>query len=489
MALVECRGTAQVIFSSFNFFIFFAAFFALYAAATSYRQRAAILLLASIIFYASWKPAYLVLLFTSLGLNYLIYSALFRSRKLSTLVLGLALNLTLLGAMKYLVLLVDTWFAGIAFLNGTTPHHAPDWIHWALPLGISFYTFHMLSVMIDVYRGDWTRHIRFRIWVLYVTFFPHMIAGPILRASELVDQLESLKPLRAEDVRLGALIFLGGLIKKVLFADNLADLTDFLFAHPDQLGFVTAWAASIAFGLQIYFDFSGYSEMAIGMACAMGIILPRNFLYPYISRNPQEFWRRWHMTLSRWLRDYLYISLGGSRCSPIRTHANILITMLLGGLWHGANWTFVFWGFLHGMYLIGHRLLIKFYEYLHFPTGPKWSKVLSLAGWPVTMALVSFTWVFFRAPGFTEAWTISAAMLGIGATSAAEPVLRTFVWIGLGLATLTALLEPLLVQLFERGYTRWWSTPWPIRSLAYFGVAMLLIMFGGSTQKFIYFDF
>lgn len=478
-----------MIFSSFQFFVFFAVFLALYSAATSYRQRAAVLLAASIIFYASWKPAYLILLFASLGANYLIYSWLYRTRKLSVLVLGLALNLTLLGAVKYLALLITTWLTAFAFMRGGTVMPAPAWVNWALPLGISFYTFHMLSVMIDVYRGDWTNHIRFRIWCLYVTFFPHMIAGPILRASELVTQLEHLKPVRADEVRLGALIFLGGLIKKVLLADNLAGVADQLFTQPGHLGFATAWAATTAFGLQVYFDFSGYSEMAIGLARSMGIVLPRNFLYPYISRNPQEFWRRWHMTLSRWLRDYLYISLGGSRCSAVRTHVNIMITMLLGGLWHGANWTFVFWGLLHGVYLVGHRLLVKLYERLNLAGKPRISKLLSLAGWPVTMALVSFTWVFFRAPNFGDAWTISAAMLGIGTIPLVEPSLRTYVWVGLGAAALVALLEPVLVRVLERTDNHWWHLHWSIRGLAYFGVAMLLILFGGSSQKFIYFDF
>jgi Predicted membrane protein involved in D-alanine export len=211
--------------------------------------------------------------------------------------------------------------------------------------GHQLYTFHMLSVMIDVYRGEWTRRISFRSWWLYVSFFPHMIAGPILRASELVAQLENLAPLKAADVKLGALIFMVGLVKKVLFADNLSPLADGLFAHPEQLDFYSAWFAATAFALQIYFDFSGYSEMAIGLARVFGVTLPRNFLYPYTSQSVREFWQRWHITLSRWLRDYLYISLGGNRHGRARNLINLMTTMLLGGLWHGAAWTFVVWGF------------------------------------------------------------------------------------------------------------------------------------------------
>lgn len=478
-----------MIFSSFQFFVFFAAFLALYGVAKSYRQRAALLLVASILFYASWKPAYLVLLFASLSINYWIYTALFRTRKLGYLVLGLTLNLALLGTVKYLVLLIETWLAISAYIGGEPAASVPTWVNWALPLGVSFYTFHMLSVMIDVYRGDWTRHIRFRVWCLYVTFFPHMIAGPILRASELVEQLEQLQPLRAEAVRLGALIFIGGLIKKVLFADNLSGLADGLFAQPDSLGLATAWIATTAFGLQIYFDFSGYSEMAVGLACMLGVNLPRNFLYPYISRNPQEFWRRWHMTLSRWLRDYLYISLGGSRCSVSRMHINLMLTMVLGGLWHGANWTFVFWGFLHGLYLVGHRLLSQLYVRLDVAAKPRMASALSLAGWPFTMILVSFTWVFFRAPSFHDAWTISGAMLGMTNPAGAEPTIRLYVLVGLAAAALVAVAEPLIVRNLARAQACWWARPWAVRGLAYFSVAMLLILFGGSSQKFIYFDF
>ena len=290
----------------------------------------------------------------------------------------------------------------------------PGWADWALPLGISFYTFHMLSVMIDVYRGEWTHRISFRAWWLYVTFFPHMIAGPILRASELVEQLENLQPLKAASVKLGALVFMAGLIKKVLFADNLSLLTDELFSHPDALDFYMAWLATTAFALQIYFDFSGYSEMAIGLALVFGVTLPRNFLHPYTSRSVREFWQRWHITLSRWLRDYLYFSLGGNRRGKSRNLANLMITMLLGGLWHGAAWTFVFWGFLHGGYLVLHRLLLDLYSRLGVRANSVSARGLSWLGWPVTLALVWVSWVFFRAHSFHDAWIIVAAMLGLG---------------------------------------------------------------------------
>ncbi|MBS1211276.1 MAG: rane bound O-acyl transferase, family protein, partial [Proteobacteria bacterium] len=397
-----------MVFSSPTFLLFFAVLLLFYAGARNYRERAAVILVGSLIFYASWKPVYLILLGLSVSLNYLIYSGLSVTRSKRLLVAGLVLNLGFLGVVKYLGMVLESLLGLGAWLDMPLIGAPPGWVGWALPLGISFYTFHMLSVMIDVYRGEWTHRISFRAWWLYVTFFPHMIAGPILRASELVEQLENLQPLKAKDIQLGALIFMAGLIKKVVFADNLAPLADELFAHPATLDLYTAWLAATTFALQIYFDFSGYSEMAIGLALTLGVVLPRNFLHPYTSRSVREFWQRWHITLSRWLRDYLYISLGGNRRGRARNLANLMITMLLGGLWHGAAWTFVFWGFLHGAYLVLHRLLLDMYARLGVLDGSLVSRALSWLGWPVTLALVWLTWVFFRAPTFHDAWIMTA---------------------------------------------------------------------------------
>ena len=364
----------------------------------------------------------------------------------------------------------------------------PDWVDWALPLGISFYTFHMLSVMIDVYRGEWTHRISFRAWSLYVTFFPHMIAGPILRASELVEQLENLQPLQAKDIKLGALIFMAGLIKKVLFADNLAPLANELFSRPEALDFYMAWLATTAFALQIYFDFSGYSEMAIGLARMFGVVLPRNFLYPYTSLSVREFWQRWHITLSRWLRDYLYFSLGGNRKGMPRNLANLMITMLLGGLWHGASWTFVFWGFLHGTYLVLHRLLLDFYRWLGVLNGSFASRTLSWLGWPVTLALVWVTWVFFRMPTFHDAGIMTAAMLGLSSTTEA-PTVRYYVQVLVWGSLLLTLLEPRIELGLRHSLQRWGQLHFTLRGMVYAGLALTIIFFGGSSQKFIYFDF
>lgn len=477
-----------MVFSSPTFLVFFAVLLLFYAGARNYRERAAVILAGSLIFYASWKPAYLILLVGSVSINYLIYSALSATRSKRLLVVGLVLNLGFLGVVKYLGMALESLLGLGAWLEMPLISAPPNWVDWALPLGISFYTFHMLSVMIDVYRGEWRHRISFRAWWLYITFFPHMIAGPILRASELVEQLENLQPLKAENIKLGALIFMAGLIKKVLFADNLAPLADELFSRPEALDFYTAWLAATAFGLQIYFDFSGYSEMAIGLALIFGVVLPRNFLHPYTSRSVREFWQRWHITLSRWLRDYLYISLGGNRRGMPRNLANLMITMLLGGLWHGAAWTFVFWGFLHGAYLVMHRLLLDLYSRLGVVAGSLTARMLSWLGWPVTLALVWITWVFFRAPTFHDAWLITTAMLGL--SHPAEPVvLRSYVQVLVWASLMLTLFEPRIEQGLKKGLNRWAQLHFTLRGTAYAGVVLVIIFFGGSSQTFIYFDF
>lgn len=477
-----------MVFSSPSFLLFFAVLLLFYASARSYRERAAVILVGSLIFYASWKPVYLILLTVSVSLNYLIYSGLTATRSRRLLTFGLVLNLGFLGVVKYLGMALESLLGLSAWLDMPLFGAPPAWGDWALPLGISFYTFHMLSVMIDVYRGEWTHRISFRAWWLYVTFFPHMIAGPILRASELVEQLENLQPPKAADLKLGALIFMAGLIKKVLFADNLAPLADELFSRPEALDFYAAWLAATVFALQIYFDFSGYSEMAIGLALVFGVVLPRNFLHPYTSRSVREFWQRWHITLSRWLRDYLYISLGGNRRGMPRNLANLMITMLLGGLWHGAAWTFVFWGFLHGSYLVLHRMLLEGYKRLGVVDGSTVSRTLSLMGWPLTLALVWVTWVFFRAPSFHDAWLITAAMLGLRDVSDA-PAVRAYVQLLVWGSLLLVLLEPRIERALAQGLQRWGQLHFSLRGSVYAGVVLAVIVLGGSSQKFIYFDF
>jgi alginate O-acetyltransferase complex protein AlgI len=479
-----------VIFSSVSFLLFLAATLAVYAFAKTQHQRAVVMLAASLLFYASWRPAYLVLLGASLVLNYRVYCSLLESRSRGLLVTAVTLNLVWLGVIKYLAFVTETVFSLSGLAGFATPPHAPAWMHWALPLGISFYTFHMLSAMLDVYRGVWAKPVSFGRWCLYVSFFPHLIAGPILRPGQLIDQLGELAPIKANALRLGGAIFVGGLVKKMLLADNLAPIADAAYGHPAALGAAAAWIGTLAFAFQIYFDFSGYSEMAIGLARLFGVSLPRNFLYPYISRNPSEFWRRWHITLSAWLRDYLYIPLGGSRGGSLQTGINLMLTMLLGGLWHGASWTFVAWGGLHGLYLIAHRALLAFCARLGVRPGGAVASALSLAGLPLTSLFVLVTWVFFRSDGFGAALQVLAAMTGGQSAAAVAPVFRRYEMGLVALAGTLAVLEPALVGYFQRrGVALWWQVPYPLRGLAYAALTLILIAFGGTTQKFIYFDF
>lgn len=475
-----------MIFSQPIFFVFLAALLCVYSVCRTQTERAVTLLVGSLIFYASWKPAYLILLVLSVSLNYLFYSELARTRSKRLLVIALVLNLALLGSIKYLGMLIDSVISMAALAGHADTGLDSSWTHWALPLGISFYTFHMLSVMIDVYRGDWNTRISFRAWWLYISFFPHMVAGPILRASELVEQLERLGPLQVRDLKLGALIFMGGLIKKVLFADNFAGLADELWADPERLDTATAWLAVTAFALQIYFDFSGYSEMAIGLARAFGVTLPRNFLYPYISRNPQEFWQRWHITLSRWLRDYLYVSLGGNRSGQARTIANLMITMVLGGLWHGAAWNFVIWGFLHGSWLAAHRMVKP---WLPAPRSSPARTAYAIASWAFSLTVVWVTWVFFRATTTDSALMMCARMFGLSASEGPPPDVRSYVWGLTAFTGLLVLLEARMVSLADVELKRWAQTPAALRGIVYASVILAVIVFGGSTQRFIYFDF
>lgn len=479
-----------MIFSSFSFLVFLIATLALYGAARNTRERAALMLAASLIFYASWKPAYLLLLMASLGVNYLLYLRIVASRSRAVLVLGVTLNLVFLAAAKYLAFFTESLIVLAGFAGLAAPTESPGWMHWALPLGISFYTFHMLSAMFDAYRGEWAKHVTFPRWCLYVTFFPHLIAGPILRPGQLIDQLGELAPLRADNFRLGGTIFAAGLIKKTLFADNLAPIADAAFNNPVGLDITSAWIGTLAFAFQIYFDFSGYSEMAVGLARMFGVVLPRNFLYPYISRSPTEFWRRWHITLSLWLRDYLYIALGGNRRGGLRTFFNLMATMVLGGLWHGASWTFVIWGALHGTYLIGHRLLNVGLEWIGLRGESRLARLLSMAGMPLTFVLVLITWVFFRAASFTDACTVLGAMFGQSATLATVVHFRLYEMGIVGVSALLVAVEPLLVTTLQRhGILWWWRVPFWLRGVAYAMLTLMVVAFGGVTQKFVYFDF
>jgi alginate O-acetyltransferase complex protein AlgI len=480
-----------MLFNTVDFLIFLAAVMALYTGARNPLQRSVVLLLGSLFFYAMSSLGYLLLLLASLSVNYGFYRVLLKERSRAVMTLAVTVNLLSLGTCKYSVFLVENALRLRALFVPATGDVPPEWMHWALPLGISFYTFHMLSVMIDVYRGHWTRAVPFRVWTLYVTFFPHMIAGPILRASELVDQLQVLPPLRLDNVRLGTAIFVAGLFKKVLLADHLGPLVDEIFGRPESATPFVAWVGILAFSMQLYFDFSGYSEMAIGLARMFGVTLPRNFLYPYLACNPRDFWNRWHMTFSRWLRDYLYFSLGGNRGGFWRANWNLMLTMLIGGLWHGASWGFVFWGFLNGLFLMGHRALNWCFAQLGLGEAWRRNPLWLICGWMTTLALLAFSRSFFRAETWEDAWILVFAMLGAPAASAEVLVVRKLHLALLGFSYLVMYVEPRLVKLAVAHdlVNRWARMPILVRGAGYAAAVLVLAVFGGSAQNFVYFDF
>jgi alginate O-acetyltransferase complex protein AlgI len=317
--------------------------------------RKLILLLASYIFYMWWNPAFILLIIFSTLVDFTIGRRLAAEESLSKrrlyLVISMTANLGLLFIFKYAGLFGDS-LLGIMRMLG----HEPSWVsvNLTLPVGISFYTFQTMSYTIDIYRRKIEPTHKPLDFALFVAFFPQLVAGPIVRAATFLPQLKDDIKIRCGQGTF--FLILRGLAKKVLIADNLAVFVDPVFSNPGAWPSVIIWIATIGFAIQIYCDFSGYSDIAIAIARILGFTLPLNFNHPYSARNPAVYWTRWHISLSSWLRDYLYISLGGSRGSALLTYRNLMLTMLLGGLWHGANWNYLIWGFLHGSILIIHRL-------------------------------------------------------------------------------------------------------------------------------------
>jgi alginate O-acetyltransferase complex protein AlgI len=332
------------------------------------------------------------------------------ARRKLLVTIALVYSLGILGLFKYFNFFVDSFreMAGIAPDAGST-------LDLILPAGISFYTFQTLSYTIDVYRRDLRQCARFSDFALFVAFFPQLVAGPIVRASEFLPQLETPRTLSWERAYDGFRQFTLGLFKKVFIADRLAAFIDPGFENAASLSGPTLWLVVIAYAVQIYCDFSGYSDMAIGIARAMGYDFTRNFDHPYLATSIQDFWRRWHISLSTWLRDYLYVPLGGNRRGRFRTYLNLFLTMVLGGLWHGANWTFVIWGAWHGIALALDRLLTG----KDSGRGPRPVTrrlpgfLRSLLGWTLTMLIVLVGWVFFRSPDAETALSILGRMASL----------------------------------------------------------------------------
>ncbi|NWF74645.1 MAG: MBOAT family protein [Nitrospirae bacterium] len=375
---------------------------------------------ASLFFYGWWNPSYLWLIVASIAVNYLIGRRLLKdgaglSEKKWTLAAGIAVNLTLLGYFKYANFFVENWRA----LAGSELQPVPI----ILPIAISFFTFTQIAYLVDAYRGE-AQDNNFLRYSLFVTFFPHLIAGPIVHHRELIPQFarKGLCRFRTKAVAVGVTIFVIGLFKKVVLADGVAQYSTPVFEAARDgvvLSFIDAWGGALAYTFQLYFDFSGYSDMAIGLARMFNVRLPINFNSPYKAVNVIEFWRRWHMTLSRFFREYLYIPLGGNRRGIGRHYANLLGTMLLVGLWHGAGWTFIVWGGLHGVYLLINHAWRRLRQCMgqDLQRSSLYGRGMARL---VTFAAVVIGWVFFRAEDCDVAMHMLHSMLGLNGLSLPE---------------------------------------------------------------------
>ena len=436
-----------------------------------------ILVAASLFFYAWWKPAYLVLLASSVAVNYSLCRAIARNNDSLLLPIGIGLNLALLGYFKYAGFLAAT-------LNGLVGHQVIEVVSLLLPLAISFYTFQQIAFLVDVGRGDVPLPSPLH-YAAAVTFFPHLIAGPIVQYREMLPQFQALgrRGPSAEECAMGAALFTAGLFKKLWIADPCGDIANPIFGAPAgaALSSADAWIGALAYTAQLYFDFSAYSDMALGLAHLLGIVLPRNFESPYQSRSIIEFWRRWHITLSSFLRDYLYFPLGGNRKGPLRRHLNLLLTMTLGGLWHGAGWTFVLWGLLHGLFLSANHLWQSAGLRMH-----------SALAWPVTLLAVVLAWIPFRSATLERALDMYLAMLvagGSGTSSFADG--RSALVVAAALAL--ALWSPNAVALARSSASRRWLAAGRLRPMLTGATLGLLftvsILKLGAASEFLYFNF
>lgn len=473
-----------MLFNSLTFLVFLGVILALHNTPLPWRVRKLALLVGSYIFYAAWNPPFVALLWLSTLIDWWAAAAIDRTddrrRRTALLVVSLASNLGLLAYFKYGGFVLDN-FTAVASAAGVA-WKPPAW-DIVLPVGISFYTFQTMAYTLDVYLGRARPTKSFLDFALFVTFFPQLVAGPIVRPTDLVPQFAT--PRRASREQLGWAAFLVtlGLFLKIVVADGLlAPVADDVFAAKSLVHPADAWLGTLAFAGQIFGDFAGYTTIAIGCSLALGFSLPDNFRYPYAAIGFSDFWRRWHISLSTWLRDYLYVPLGGNRRGAARTYANLMLTMLLGGLWHGAAWTFVIWGGLHGTYLAVERLLRA--RIGHWATW-RTTHMRFLLG-ALTFALVNITWVFFRAPDFPTASRLLRSMLWLDGSGA--PLLDT--WAVASAAATVALVVGSHAWMRDRQLHDVVSrAPVAVLGVAWGAMLLAMTLAHGGGDAFIYFQF
>jgi alginate O-acetyltransferase complex protein AlgI len=406
-----------MVFNSLTFVVFFACVLVMHNLPLGWTTKKVNLLLASYLFYAAWNPPFVILLWISTVVDWYAAQKLVHAERQAArrawMLLSVVANLGMLGYFKYGAFLLDNFSTAMHALGVA---YAPAKQSIVLPVGISFYTFATMSYTLDVYLKRAKPATNFLDYALFVTFFPHLVAGPIMRPTELVPQFAQPRRASGDQLRFGLALMTLGLFQKIVLADSfLAKAAELVYDGHGAPGALDAWMGTLAFSGQIFCDFAGYSTTAIGAALCLGFAMPDNFRFPYAAIGFSDFRRRWHITLSAWLRDYLYIPLGGNRHGEARTYLALMATMLLGGLWHGASWTFVVWGGLHGTYLAGERMLRT--RFGSYRPGP-----LALFGLGLlTYALINVTWVFFRAKTFGQAWTVLRGMFG--GNGGADPIL------------------------------------------------------------------
>ncbi len=477
--------TRAVLFNTLQYAVFFAIVFTVsWALVRQRRLRMVFILAASYVFYAFWDWRYLPLIWASSSVDFWLARRIDRepegrARK-RWLVATVALNLSVLGFFKYTNFGIDSARAALLALG----YHPPELaLRIALPVGISFFTFESMSYVIDVYRKELKAHPSYLEYLGFVAFFPHLVAGPIVRPRDLLPQLGSRARFSPAEASEGMFLVAVGLLKKVAIGDYLAlNLIDRVWDAPLQYSALEVYAAIVGYATQIYCDFSGYTDIAIGSALLLGVRMPANFNAPYKALGIQDFWRRWHISLSTWLRDYLYISLGGNRRGPRRTYLNLMLTMLLGGLWHGAAWTFVVWGGIHGAALAVDRWWSGWRRARGAVSRPGLvGKALRLL---LTFHLVCLAWVFFRSPSFAQAWLMFSQLTTL---TTFHPNLgwQVVLVLALGLGSHWApeRLYRGALQAFQRA-------PFPIQGLLLLLAAMMVRRLASAEAvPFVYFQF
>ncbi len=473
-----------MLFNSLTFVVFFAVVLALHWTLRSWSARKNVLLAASYIFYGAWNPPFVLLLMFSSVLDFYLGLKMGTAERPAArrgwLVVSLISNLGLLGFFKYGNFMLEN-FQWLVARFGID--YQPAHLDIVLPVGISFYTFQSLTYTLDVYRGDLKPTRSLRDFAFFVAFFPQLVAGPIVRAVDFIPQCDGPAPFRAGRMQWGFFLMTLGMFQKIVLADTLlASSSEAVFAYPGPLQALDAWTGVLAFSGQIFFDFAGYSTCAIGAALCLGFSLVDNFKFPYSAQGFSDFWRRWHISLSSLLRDYLYIPLGGNRLGPMRAAVNLMIVMFLGGLWHGASWTFVAWGVLHGVYLVLERFLTAFTK------EPRWAQ--SFLGRLVvvlgTYTAVCYTWVFFRAADFPTAARIISAMTGLIPHGSAILTTREILQVGGVTAGLLIAHWHLRDTTLETVVTR---LPRALIVIVWTLMLSAIILTQGTGNAFIYFQF